>query len=82
MAGTSLDKPAADAVLWSASGTATVLQDVGGQGVSSARAINASGQSIGSSRPALICEQPLGPPSLWPPQPRTLAPVPPRGAGV
>jgi PEP-CTERM motif len=39
-------------VLWSPSGKATVLQDVGGQGVSSAYAINASGQSVGQSNTA------------------------------
>ncbi len=38
-----------DAVLWSATGTATVLADLGGQGKSGAVAINASGQSVGAS---------------------------------
>src|SRR6516165_9578824 len=39
-----------DAVLWSATGTATVLQDVpGGVGHSQAVAINASGQTVGAS---------------------------------
>ncbi len=38
-----------DAVLWSATGKATVLQDVGGRGFSAARAINDKGQSVGVS---------------------------------
>src|SRR5208337_78214 len=38
-----------DAVLWSPSGKATVLQDVGGQGNSSAGAINNAGWSVGFS---------------------------------
>ena len=41
-----------DAVLWSATGTATVLQDAGGQGFSGAVAINAAGQSVGFSETA------------------------------
>ena len=42
--------PGDDAVLWSPSGKATVLQDVGGQGISYADAINDAGQSVGSSQ--------------------------------
>jgi hypothetical protein len=38
-----------DAVLWSPSGKATVLQDVGGRDVSYALAINNAGQSVGYS---------------------------------
>ena len=39
-----------DAVLWSPTGTATVLQDRRRQGIDSvANAINASGQSVGDS---------------------------------
>ena len=39
-----------DAVLWSTTGSAKVLQDVvGGDGSSAARAINASGESVGWS---------------------------------
>ncbi len=38
-----------EAVLWSPSGKATVLQDAGGLGQSQVNAINASGQSVGSS---------------------------------
>jgi hypothetical protein len=44
-----LQECSADAVLWSASGKATVLQDVGGQGFSYPNAVNASGQSVGYS---------------------------------
>ena len=36
-------------MLWSTSGTATVLRDVGGQGFSQAVAINAAGQSVGTA---------------------------------
>ncbi len=43
------DEPGSDAVLWSPSGAATVLQDVGGQGSSRAVAINDAGQIVGSS---------------------------------
>jgi hypothetical protein len=39
----------ADAVLWSPSGKATVLEDIGGQGFSAPYAINASGESVGWS---------------------------------
>ena len=39
-----------DAVLWSATGTAAVLQDYGGQSVSVARAINGSGEIAGFSK--------------------------------
>ncbi len=41
-----------DAVLWSRSGKATVLQDVGGQGDSEAFAINNAGLSVGNSTTA------------------------------
>ena len=40
---------AGDAVLWSSTGSATKLADVGGQSFSEAFAINASGQSVGFS---------------------------------
>ena len=54
-----------NAVLWSPSGKATVLQDVGGDGVSEGRAINDSGQSVGFSltAPASGCQDAV----LWSP---------------
>ena len=44
--------PGTDAVLWSPSGKATVLQDAGGQGDSYAYAINDAGWSVGFSNTA------------------------------
>ena len=41
-----------DAVMWSSSGTVTVLKDAGGQGNSAAVAIDAKGQSVGYSETA------------------------------
>ena len=55
-----------DAVLWSSSGSATVLPDAGGQGFSVANAINASGQIVGTSETvSTIGEHPV----LWSPSP-------------
>jgi probable HAF family extracellular repeat protein len=44
--------PYENGILWSPSGTATVLQDIGGQGVSFAEAINDAGQIVGYSETA------------------------------
>jgi hypothetical protein len=49
-----------DPMLWSPSGKATVLQDVGGRGSSNAVAINDAGQSVGSSRGDAVLWSPSG----------------------
>jgi len=49
-----------DAVLWSPSGKATVLQDAGGRGDSEPIAINDSGQSVGNSGGDAVLWSPLG----------------------
>jgi hypothetical protein len=53
-------KAAAEAVLWSPSGKATVLQDVGGARFSKALAINDSGESVGFSGKDAVLWSPSG----------------------
>ena len=55
------------AVLWSPSGNATVLQDVGGNGVSQSYAINDSGQSVGFSYTSPGCFEHCQEAVLWSP---------------
>lgn len=55
-----------DAVLWSLSGTATVLEDIGGQGNSEALAVNPAGDSVGYSLTASGQEAVLWSPSGTP----------------
>jgi hypothetical protein len=61
--GWSVGSSGGDAVLWSPSGKATVLQDAGGQGYSAASAINAFGWSVGFSKVAFGYDAVLWSPS-------------------
>jgi PEP-CTERM motif len=58
-----LTKTGQDAMLWSTTGTATVLQDVGGEGFSDVVAINSSAHSVGYSSTASGDEAMLWSPS-------------------